>query len=248
MVTESRSGKANSHSTSAVHHAGQRRDVFCRRDAEVGVDDGAELRRRLQAGNDIRGDHRRHREYDRVFRRQRHRVVGKLQRRDPPAVDRQRPQAMTELHIGLALAQDIERRIDESVAQTVARDERPAGAPAGGERLADHGGGQHRGAFLRLGIQRRQQHRPDQPVKQAPLQSIAWQTVCSRVAPEQTRQRQIIAGRVCPARAGRRRKSTRATVLRSAAASSVRCWRDRRTGTRRCGGPTRRSCAPISAR
>ena len=150
----------------AVHDAGQRRDVFCRRDAEVGVDDGAELSRRLQAGNKICGDHGRHREHHRIVRRQAHRIVGKLQRRHQAALDRQRPQAMAELHIGFVPAQIIERRFDESVAQTVARDERAAGAPAGGQRLADHGGGEYRGAFLRLGIQRRQQDRADQPMKQ----------------------------------------------------------------------------------
>ena len=56
IVTESRSGKANSHSMSAVDDAEDRRLPGRRRDAEMDVEDGAEFVRRRQARKEVLRD------------------------------------------------------------------------------------------------------------------------------------------------------------------------------------------------
>ena len=52
MVTERRPGKAKIHSVVAIDHAEDRRQAGGRLDAEMRIDDGAELGRRLQTGHE----------------------------------------------------------------------------------------------------------------------------------------------------------------------------------------------------
>ena len=64
---------------------------------------------------------------------------------------------MLEQHRRAALLQQRKRGLDQRRAQAVARDQRPAGAAAGGERFADHRGGKLRRAVRRIDVERGEQ-------------------------------------------------------------------------------------------
>ncbi len=76
---------------------------------------------------------------------------------------------MLELNWRAALAKIIQRRIDQGRSQAIARDQRPARAAAGGERLADHGRGELGRAVGRIDIERGEQERLYQPRVKRPL-------------------------------------------------------------------------------
>ena len=71
MVTDSRCGNANSHSTRPPTTPRIGRHIPRRIEAEMRVDDGAEFRRRLQARQQRRGRTRRNRQHDDVVRAER---------------------------------------------------------------------------------------------------------------------------------------------------------------------------------
>ncbi len=76
---------------------------------------------------------------------------------------------MLEPHLRAAPLQQRQRRLDQRRAQAVARDQRPAGAAAGGKRFADHRGGKLGRAVRRIDIERGEQERLDQPPIQRPF-------------------------------------------------------------------------------
>ena len=83
IVTESRSGKANSHSIRPLTTPIIGGRCWRRIEAEVRVDDGAEFRRRRQAGHQRGRRPRRHREDDGVVRAERDGLIARIERRDP---------------------------------------------------------------------------------------------------------------------------------------------------------------------
>ena len=108
------------------------------------------------------------------------------------AAKRMRAQLMLHAHRGAALLQIGQRRLDQRRAQAVARDQRPAGAAAGGERLADDRaasraepcGGSMLSAASSSGSTSRSIERP-----------LAGDDLADRLAgrrPQQPRQRQIV--------------------------------------------------------
>ena len=103
----------------------------------------------------------------------RHGGVGKFQRQRPlrsPNTMRAQPLAQVAPRRPSGF-QKGQRRIDEGRGQSGVGDARAAGAAARGQGLAHHRAGQLRGACLRLGVQRRQQEGPHQPVPQRALAS-----------------------------------------------------------------------------
>ena len=85
-----------------------------------------------------------------------------------------------------------QRRLDQRRTQSVTRNQRPASAPSGGERLADDRGRKPRRSLRRIDIERREQQRFDQPAIQY---SIAGDDLADRFArrrPQKLRQRQIV--------------------------------------------------------
>ncbi len=128
IVTESRPGKAKIHSVVAVEHADDRRLVGGRLDAEMRVDDGAELGRRLQAGHERGCGIRRHREDHDVLGDERDGIVAEIERIDLAAGMAQRMQLMAEAHRRRRAPRGRRAPARSHRAQAVARDQRPAGA------------------------------------------------------------------------------------------------------------------------
>ena len=139
--------------------------------------------------------------------------VAEIERRDRSIGKTNGAQLMVQPHLDAALAQQRQRGLDERRAQSVARDQRPAGASAERERLADHGRREPRGAERRIDVERRQQQRLDQALVERPLAAddFADGLACGR--PKQPRQRQIVERALCPARGGSNRKSTTAAAV-----------------------------------
>ena len=94
-------------------------------------------------------------------------LAAEIERLDPLAGKAQRAQLMLHAHVGAALLQKRERRLDQGRAQAFARDQRPAGAAADRKRLADDRAGKPRRAVRRIDIERREQQRLDQPLDRA---------------------------------------------------------------------------------
>ena len=89
MVTDSRPGKVNSHSTVPPIDAGDGRQARWRVDLEVRVDDGAELGRRLQVGDERCRSPGRHREHHGVVFTDPHLCAAEVQRGDAVAFKRE---------------------------------------------------------------------------------------------------------------------------------------------------------------
>ena len=85
-----------------------------------------------------------------------------------------------------------QRRLDQRRTKSFAGNQRPAGATAGGKRLADDGGGEPRRALRRIDVERGEQKRLDQALIE---HAVAGDDVTDRFAgsgAQQPRQRQII--------------------------------------------------------
>jgi hypothetical protein len=106
-------------------------------DAEMHVHDGAEFARGIQSRHDRGGHHRRHCQDDGVILAERNLVIAKIERGHPHVSEIERTQAASEIHHRIALGKKLERRLDERRPQSIARDQGPAGRPAGKQRLAD---------------------------------------------------------------------------------------------------------------
>ena len=118
MVTESRCGNANSHSTSAADDAQHRRRARRRIEAEMRVDDGAEFRRRLQAGQQRGRRARRHRHHDGIVRRRaRSSSSPKFSALTLVAADGELAQLMAELQRSRPCPAAVDRRLDQHRAQ-----------------------------------------------------------------------------------------------------------------------------------
>ena len=216
------------------------------------VDDGAEFGRHFEAGHQRRRDVGRHREDDGVVGAERDGLAAEIERFDPLGAKAQRAQLMLQAHRGAALLQMGQRRLDQRRAQTLARNQRPAGAPAGGERLADDRAGKPRRALRRIDIERREQQRLDQPAIQ---HSVAGDDLADRFARPAPREAAPAAdnrARACPARAGRIEHPERQPAVVEAqrpalAAREIdeREFRGRRTDQPM---PRRRCCADNRAR
>ncbi len=96
-------------------------------------------------------------------------LAAEIERVDAIGAEAERAKLMLEPHGGAALLQRVERRLDQRRAKPVARDQRPAGAAAGGERFADHRGGELRRAVRRVDVERGKQQRLDQPPIERPV-------------------------------------------------------------------------------
>ena len=161
MVTDNAVGKREQPFDGAVHDADDGGKAGGRIDAEMRVDDGAELRRRRRA---------RARDPPRPpaappgSRRRRSSAslsVAEIERGDLAVGEIERAQPVSELRpVTFALGEKAQRRLDEDVAQAVASDERPAGLAPREQRLADDGAGEARARLLRLGVERREPERP----------------------------------------------------------------------------------------
>ena len=169
MVTDSRCGNANSHSTRPPTTPRIGGGIAGRIEAEMRVDDGAEFRRRLQARQQRRRRARRHREHHDVVGAERNRVAAEFQFADIAARHRELAQLMAELDRGALVLQQLDRGLDQNRAQAVARDQRPAGLPARQQRFPHDRAGQARRALGRIDIERRQQQRLHQPLVQRAL-------------------------------------------------------------------------------
>ena len=128
------------------------------------VDDRAELVRRWQIGNQRLGDERRHCQHHGVVGRKLHHLLAEIERRDPSPRESERMQIVLERDRGALLLQEGDRRLDQRCRQSVAGDQRPAGTPPERQRLADHRRGEARIGLRRIGVERRQQHRLQQPI------------------------------------------------------------------------------------
>ena len=98
MVTDSRSGNANSHSTVPFTTPMMGGKAGGGLDAEMRVDDGAEFRGRLQSRHEVRRDHRRHGK-DHVVVLDRQLVVAEIQHGDLAIGEPERPQPVSELDL-----------------------------------------------------------------------------------------------------------------------------------------------------
>ena len=99
---------------------------------------------------------------------------------------------MLQPHFGAALLQMRQRGLDQRRAKALAGNQRPAGATAGGERLADDGGGEPRRALRRIDVERGEEKRLDQALIE---HAVAGDDVADRFAgsgAQEPRQRQII--------------------------------------------------------
>ena len=99
---------------------------------------------------------------------------------------------MIEAHGCAALAQQLHRGFDQHVAQALARDQRPAGAPAREQRLADDRAGKAGGAERRIDVQRREQQRLHQALIE---RAIAFDLVADELVvagPEQRHHRGVV--------------------------------------------------------
>ena len=125
----------------------------------MGVDDGAEFRRGLEAGHEFRRHHRRHGENHGIVA-DRQPVLAEVERRDPILLEIQRAQPASELDPHVALAKKAQRGRDESGVESFVGNQRPACLSPGCQRLADDCAGEARARLHRIGIERRDPERP----------------------------------------------------------------------------------------
>ena len=157
---------------------------------------------------------------------------------------------MPEPDRALALAQERERRLDQRTAQSVARDQRPAGASAGGKRLAHHRARKPGRARRRLDVERSEQKRPHQPLVERAAEAHDLADRAIAFGPQQPRERQVFGG----AGAGHPPARSKIHQGRAAVVDAQRpllaWWRDRRTDSRQLAGrpvSPRRSAAESAA-
>ena len=113
----------------------------------------------------------------------------KIERLDPFASKADAAELMLHAHGGAVLLQIDERRLDQRRAQPLARNQRPAGAAAGGERLADDCRREPGRPLRRIDVQRCEKERFDQPMIEDTVtdDDLADGLACRR--PQQPRQR-----------------------------------------------------------
>ena len=179
MVTDSRCGNANNHSTSPPTTPMDRRHVVRRIEAEMRVHDRPEFGRRLQARQQRRRRPRRDRQHHGIIGPERDRVVAKLQFADAARRHAEAAQFMSELDAGALALQQLDRGFDQNRAQALARDQRPASLSSRQQRFPHNGAGKPRRPLGRIDVERRQQQRLHQPlVKRAPRTGWRRQPVC----------------------------------------------------------------------
>ena len=159
----------------------------------MGVDDGAEFGRRRQARNERCRHHRRHRQDDGVAWAQRHRKIAEIEPGHAVRVVCKGAQPLAENDFAAVRFDEPQRRLDEGRRQSVAREQRTVAAPTRGQRFADHRGSEAGGACRRLGVERGQQQRPDQPVVQRPFAIDDVADGRARRGAQQAQNGQIIA-------------------------------------------------------
>ena len=163
-----------------------------RLDAEMRVDDGAELRRYVETGDQRSGGIRRHSKNDCIAVTKRDGFAAEIERFDPPGAKAHPAQLMLHAHHRASLLQRAERGLDQRRTQPLARNQRTAGPPADGERFTDDRARKSRRSHWRIDVQRREQKRLDQsPIENA----FAGDDLADRLArrrPHEPRQRQII--------------------------------------------------------
>ena len=163
MVTDNRPGKANIHCTVPLSTPTSRRLPGRRIDAEMRIDDGAKFGRHVEAAHQRRRGIGRNRKNDRVIGGEHDGFLAEIERFDPVGGKTHGAQLMFQAHAGAALLQACQRRLDQRRSQSIARNQRPAGPAAGGERFPDHRARELRRSFRGIDIERGQQERLDQP-------------------------------------------------------------------------------------
>ena len=168
IVTETRPGKAKSHSTVAVEDAKDRRQPAggsIRKCAlTMARNSVGTSRPRHQRGRGIG----RHGENDGIVGGERNRLAAEIERFD--ALVAEARCARNWCSNRTAAPRCCRRASAGSISvatKPVARNQRPAGAAAGGERLADHRGGEPCRAARRVDVERGEQQRLDQPLDRA---------------------------------------------------------------------------------
>ena len=154
IVTESRSGKANSHSISPLttpRMAGWPRGGAIWKWA---LRIAAKFVWRRHARKKVLRDPWRHADNHRIVRAKRLRRAVKVERNGALALETDRPQALAEANHGAARGENGERRIDEAASEPMASEERVAGLSPRGESLAQQSRGKRGGAFPRISVKR----------------------------------------------------------------------------------------------
>ena len=121
----------------------------------MGIDDARGIRRRRQARKEFLRDPWRQREDHRIVRAERSSRVGRSRAHGALALEADRPEAVAEANRDALRGEIGERRIDEGRAEAVRGEQRMAGLSARAERLAQESRGERRGAFRRIGVERR---------------------------------------------------------------------------------------------
>ncbi len=126
------------------------------------VDDGAKLGRRRQAGHQIRGHERRHRQDHAIVGTDRRTPFVKIQSGNRLRRVVERAQPVAETHLDAAAGEKAQGRLDEGVTQPVSGDQRPAGPAARCQGLADYGTGETRAPLAGVGVEGREPEWPRQ--------------------------------------------------------------------------------------
>lgn len=137
----------------AADHADHRLRAFRRGEAEMRVQDGAEIVRRLQPRHQFRGHPGRHGQHHGLVPPDRHEAIGEGQGGDALALEFQPAQPAGQADPGALAAQMRQGRVHEGGGQGRLGDARAAGATAPGQAVPHHGAGEVGRAFLRAGVQ-----------------------------------------------------------------------------------------------
>ncbi len=189
---------------------------------------------------------RRHRQDHGVVRAERHGIAAEIELGNPVAGNPHRPQLVIQPHCRVALAQMLDRGLDQHRAQPIARDQRPACLAASRQRLAHHRRRQRSRALARLDVQRRQQQRMHQPLVQRPRAVDHLRDRHVALRQQQSRQPQILGQPGARHPAGRVENPPRQAVV-DPQASSARRWCRSTNGNSALPGPTSPAALPIAS-
>ena len=221
MVTDSRCGNANSHSTSPPTTPRIGRLSLRRIEAEMRIDDGAEFGRRFQARQQRCGGARRNRHH--------HGIAGLMATLSSPNFNS--PTRFADIANSRSSCPNwmlAPLSCSSLIAGSTSTALRPSRAISGRQACASRQqrfphdrAGKPRGALGRIDVQRRQQQRLHQPLVE---RALAGDRVADQFAlrcPDQRHQREIIAAGRCRGHGAPRRRSTAAAGSRRGRAASA---------------------------
>jgi len=137
-----------------------------RLDAEMRVDNGAKFRRHFEAAHQGSRSVRWYCQDNGVVACEHDRFLAEIERLHPVGGKAQGAQLVLEANGRAALLQRLQHRLDQCRAQSVARDERPAGPPTSSDGFPDYRARELCRSVRRIDVERRQQQRLDETLIQ----------------------------------------------------------------------------------